>query len=71
MTNKDTDYIKSKINHMKNVLKMQAGVNPTTGAAQPDWAKAEADYRTKNHVRIVKRRLAREKAFIQDEWSDR
>ena len=68
---KDSEFIKSKINHMKNVLKMQAGVNPATGAAQPDWSKAEADYRMKNHARIVKRRLAREKAFIQDEWLDR
>lgn len=49
---------------------MQAGVNPATGAAQPDWAKAEAEYRTKNHNRIVKRRLLREKAFLQDEWCD-
>ncbi len=63
---KDADYIKSKIRHMKNVMGINAAVNPTTGAAQPDWAKNEAEERRVNQMRAIKRRAEREKVFYKE-----
>lgn len=64
---KDVDYIKAKLDHMKRVMGMNAAINPTTGAAQPDWAKAEAAEKQRNYARIMKRKAEREKMFYKDE----
>jgi len=63
----DRDYIESKLKHMKHVLGINAAINPTTGAAQPDWAKNEAAERQRNHARYMKRKAEREKAFFKEE----
>ena len=68
---RDSDYIKSKLRHMK-FMGINAAVNPRTGAAQPDWAKAEAEERQNTHARIMKKRKERENTFHQeDEWLDK
>jgi hypothetical protein len=64
---KDADYIKSKIKHMKHIMGINAAVNPATGAAQPDWAKAEAEERRAHHMRDVKRRAERDRTFHREE----
>jgi hypothetical protein len=62
---KATDYIKSKLVHLKRIG-INAALNPTTGGAQPDWAKGEADERHRYHARNKKRRAERENSFHKD-----
>jgi hypothetical protein len=45
----DAKYIKSKLDHMQR-LGIKCGLNPSTGAARPDWAKEETEARNKRHV---------------------
>ena len=50
----DRKYVQSKIDHMKRTG-TNAGLSEK-GAAQPDWAKNEADERYERYKRLKKRR---------------
>lgn len=62
---KDTDYVKSKVRHMK-ATGTNADINPDTGAARPDHVKAEAEERRANQARATKRRAEKEKKFYKE-----
>jgi hypothetical protein len=47
---KDREYITNKLRHMK-WLGITCELNPETGAARPDWAKAETAEREKRTKR--------------------
>lgn len=67
---KDSDYIQSKINHMKKIMGINAGKNPDTGAAQPDHAKGEAEARHKRHARTKKLKAERNQTFHRKDKYD-
>jgi hypothetical protein len=54
----DREYIQQKLKHLK-LIGLKADTNPTTGAARPDWAKAEAEARDKR----IARRAAKSVSF--------